>query len=108
MSLVDDETPGTLFHPPPYLGPSAHVDGMQNYRRLYEESVRNPEDFWKGVAADFYWKTPATGPMLKSNFDVRNGPISTEFMSGATTNISYNALDRIVEKGLGEKIAYFW
>ncbi|XP_055347055.1 acetyl-coenzyme A synthetase-like [Paramacrobiotus metropolitanus] len=127
MSLVEAEEPGTLFHPPPYLQMDAHVKDMTQYQRMYEESVNYPNEFWRRIASEFYWKNQidATHAFLdehhykdqqahaktghsKTNFDVRNGPISIKFMEGATTNICYNALDRNVERGFGNKVAYFW
>ena len=102
------ENPTTKFFPPPYMMEKAHVKGMQEYEALYKESVEHPAEFWSKVAADYYWKTPATGKIWESNFDVEKGPIFLKFMEGATTNICYNALDRNVERGLGNKIAFYW
>ena len=45
---------------------------------------------------------------MKYNFDTRKGPIKIEWMVGAKTNICYNALDRNVEAGHGDKIAFHW
>lgn len=65
--------------------------------------------FWKEIANEFFWKKPATGPMLKYNFDVTKGSIYVKCMEGAKTNICYNVLDRLVrERNLGEKVAYYW
>lgn len=65
--------------------------------------------FWKEVANEFFWKKPATGPMMQYNFDVTKGNIYIKFMEGAKTNICYNVLDRHVrERNLGEKVAYYW
>lgn len=65
--------------------------------------------FWKEVADEFFWKKPATGPMLQYNFDVTKGNIFVKCMEGAKTNMCYNVLDRHVKEGnLGEKVAYYW
>ena len=45
---------------------------------------------------------------LDYNFDLSKGPIFTKWMKGARTNICYNALDRHVHNGLGDRIAYYW
>ena len=45
---------------------------------------------------------------MRYNFDLRKGPIKIEWMVGSKTNICYNALDRNVEAGLGDKIAFHW
>lgn len=36
------------------------------------------------------------------------GPIYTKWFEGAQTNICYNAVDRHVEAGLGDKVAFYW
>lgn len=65
--------------------------------------------FWKEIADEFFWKKPATGPVLQYNFDVTKGNIYVKCMEGAKTNMCYNVLDRLVkEKNLGEKIAFYW
>lgn len=66
-------------------------------------------EFWGDIAKEFYWKTSCPGPFLQYNFDVTKGKIFIEWMKGATTNICYNVLDRIVhEKKLGDKVAFYW
>ena len=42
------------------------------------------------------------------NFDVRKGPVKIEWFVGAETNLSYNCLDRHVEEGHGDRIAFYW
>lgn len=65
--------------------------------------------FWKEVADEFFWKKPATAPMLQYNFDVTKGSVYVKYMEGAKTNMCYNVLDRHVREGsLGEKVAYYW
>uniref|UniRef100_A0A672IY32 Acetyl-coenzyme A synthetase n=1 Tax=Salarias fasciatus TaxID=181472 RepID=A0A672IY32_SALFA len=65
--------------------------------------------FWKDIADEFFWKKPATGPMLQYNFDVTKGSIYVKCMEGAKTNMCYNVLDRHVREGnLGDKVAYYW
>uniref|UniRef100_A0A671VMP0 Acetyl-coenzyme A synthetase n=1 Tax=Sparus aurata TaxID=8175 RepID=A0A671VMP0_SPAAU len=54
--------------------------------------------FWKEIADDFFWKKPATGPMMQYNFDVTKGNIYVKCMEGAKTNMCYNVLDRLVKE----------
>lgn len=108
MSLAEAEGNHTLFHPPPHLGATAHVKDLSHYREMYQESIRDPETFWRNIAGDYHWDTPPIAPIFQYNFHVRDGPISIKFMAGARTNICYNALDRNVLRGMGDKTAYFW
>merc|ERR1719219_1433896 len=45
---------------------------------------------------------------MRYNFDIGKGPIKIEWMVGAQTNICHNALDRNVENGNGDKVAFHW
>jgi len=96
------------FNPPESLRASAHVKSFQEYQRLHEQSVSDPETFWSGIAEQFYWKSKPDGKFLNYNFDIRKGPIFIKWMEGAKTNICYNMLDRHVKNGLGNKIAFYW
>ncbi|KAK6491113.1 acyl-CoA synthetase short chain family member 2 like [Huso huso] len=98
-----------LFNPPGELQKDAHIPDFESYLRLYKKSIEEPEEFWKEVAEDFFWKSPPKGEFLKYNFDVTKGNVNVKFMEGAKTNICYNILDRNVnEKNRGEKVAYYW
>ncbi|XP_029773447.1 acetyl-coenzyme A synthetase, cytoplasmic-like [Suricata suricatta] len=97
------------WSPPPEISRSAHVPSLQRYRELHRRSVEQPREFWGDIAKEFYWKTSCPGPFVQYNFDVTKGKIFIEWMKGATTNICYNVLDRIVhEKKLGDKVAFYW
>ena len=97
-----------VYEPNANLRNEAHIKSMDEYQRLYKQSVENPEAFWGELAKTFYWKSPPTGKFLEYNFDVNKGPISIKWMQGAVTNVCYNVLDRHVENGLGEKVAFYW
>ena len=47
-------------------------------------------------------------PRSSSNIDVRAGPVSISFFRGATTNLCYNAVDRHVAAGHGDRVAFHW
>nr|XP_030686665.1 acetyl-coenzyme A synthetase, cytoplasmic isoform X4 [Globicephala melas] len=97
------------WSPPPEVSRSAHVPSLQRYRELHRRSLEEPREFWGDIAKEFYWKTPCPGPFLQYNFDMTKGKIFIEWMKGATTNVCYNVLDRIVyEKKLGDKVAFYW
>uniref|UniRef100_A0A3Q2FFU8 Propionate--CoA ligase n=1 Tax=Cyprinodon variegatus TaxID=28743 RepID=A0A3Q2FFU8_CYPVA len=107
--MVVPESQEKIYHPPPDLQRDAHVPDFSSYLEMYKKSLENPEAFWKEVADEFFWKKPATGPMLQYNFDVTKGNIFVKCMEGAKTNMCYNVLDRHVKEGnLGEKVAYYW
>ncbi len=73
------------------------------YEQLYKESVQNPEKFWAEQAEQLHW-FEKWQTVKKTNF---NKPVSIEWFLGAETNISYNCVDRHLEKN-SEKVAFYW
>ena len=58
---------------------------------------------------DYAQPTPADAPILRrANLDTSKGPVSIKWFEGATLNLSYNALDRHVEAGRGDRVAFYW
>ncbi|XP_040902870.1 acetyl-coenzyme A synthetase, cytoplasmic isoform X5 [Toxotes jaculatrix] len=108
--MIPDKAPkDDVFHGSDDLKKEAHVPSFEKYKELYMKSIENPDEFWGDVAKDFFWKKQHTGQFLDYNFDVTKGEIFIKFMEGASTNISYNLLDRNVhERKLGDKVAFYW
>ena len=107
--MADTQQNTTEVYPPPSkLQNETHVKNMEQYKTMYKRSVEDPEGFWGDIAKNFHFESPPTGKFLEYNFDVRKGPIYIKWMQGAKTNICYNALDRHVKNGSGDKVAFFW
>ncbi|CAH0545894.1 unnamed protein product [Brassicogethes aeneus] len=99
----------TVYQPNPALSKIAYVSSLNQYQEMYQRSIDNPEDFWGEIAKQFHWETPIDiNKFFRYNFDVTKGPIFTKWLDGATTNISYNLLDRNVRNGNGDKVAFYW
>ncbi|TSR27760.1 Acetyl-coenzyme A synthetase, cytoplasmic [Bagarius yarrelli] len=98
-----------IYFPPEDLQTVAHVPDFNSYLAMYKRSTEEPEEFWREVAQEFYWKKPPTGRMMHYNFDMTKDQVYIKFMEGAKTNICYNVVDRnVLERNLGQKVAYYW
>jgi acetyl-CoA synthetase len=96
----DQPTELVTHEPPAALVATARVSGMAAYRRLADEAAADHQAFWARLAREFLaWKTPFTQVL-----DDSEAPFFRWFADG-TLNVSYNCLDRNVERGLGEKTA---
>ena len=42
------------------------------------------------------------------NFNLQKGNVGMHFFKGGKTNVCFNALDRHVERGDGDRIAFLW
>ena len=91
----------TKTHPIPVPDmKDAHVPGMAAYDKLVAEADADHSAYWSRLAREFLiWKTPFT-----KGLDDSRAPFFEWFEDGAL-NVSYNCLDRQVERGLGEKTA---
>ncbi len=91
-----------MYKPSEEFAKKAHIKSMDQYKEMYKESIENPEKFWGKMAEDFTW-------FKKWNkvrqFDFVEGNI--KFFEGGKTNVTYNCLDRHLEKH-GNKVAYLW
>ncbi len=91
------------FPPSASFAAKAHIKSLDEYRRMYKRSIEDPGGFWSEIAEGFYWKKKWT---KVRQFDFQ-GDISIQFFLGGRTNITYNALDRHVEKR-GDQTAILW
>lgn len=46
--------------------------------------------------------------VVSHNFHISKGKVEVEWFSGGVTNVCYNALDRHVESGRGDQVAFYW
>ncbi len=73
-----------------------HIQHFEEYQAVYEQSVRDPETFWDGIAKEnFVWRKPWDRVL---NWDFKKPEI--RWFDGAQLNITENCLDRhLVENG---------
>ena len=67
------------------------------FKEIYDNSIKNPEEFWEKVSSDVFWFKKPTKILDKSN------PPFYKWFTDGTTNTCYNALDFHIDRGKGEK-----
>ncbi|MEM7646089.1 MAG: acetate--CoA ligase [Pseudomonadota bacterium] len=88
----------TKVFPSQDFSKQAHVGSFEQYENIYEDSVKDPQNFWAKIAREqFYWEQDFN-EVLNYNYDRNKGPIQIEWFKGGKTNITYNCLDRHLEK----------
>ena len=76
----------------------------KNYQKLYNESIKNPESFWKKQAEErITWFKPFN-KVLSHKFS--DGKV--KWFEGGKLNVSYNCLDRHLSSPLKNKAALIW
>ena len=67
-----------------------HLDTAESYKRAYQESLENPEEFWAGIAKDnFLWQKP-----WDKTFEWDQKNTQVKWFLGGKLNITENLLDR--------------
>jgi acetyl-CoA synthetase len=85
----------------------AWVSGRAAYDKLWKRSVEEPEKFWAEIAEQQVTWFKKWDKVMDYNFDIKKGPIYVKFFEGGKLNISYNCLDRHLEKR-GNQVAIQW
>ncbi len=91
-----------LFPVPDAWKKSAHCDN-ETYLKMYEQSVKDPEGFWGEQAKRITWFKPFTKVKDTSFTD----GVSIKWFVNGKLNVSYNCLDRHLEKR-GDQVAIIW
>jgi acetyl-CoA synthetase len=92
-----------IFHPSTEVSSKAHISTMDQYRKLYERSIKEPIAFWEEIANRLSWYESWHEV---SNYDFVDGKI--EWFSGGKLNAAYNCIDRHIEYGHGDDTAIIW
>jgi len=85
----------------------AWVSGRDAYDKMWKRSVAEPEKFWAEIAEQQVTWFKKWDKVMDYNFDIKKGPIYVKFFEGAKLNVSYNCLDRHLEKR-GNQVAIQW
>jgi len=81
----------------------AHIGSIEDYKKMYEHSINNPEDFWAEQAERITWFKKWDN-IWEWDFNKAN----IKWFEGAKLNACYNCVDRHVDEGYGEKTALIW
>src|SRR5918998_1537753 len=85
------------FPPSPEFAAQANV----NDPAIYELAAADPQAYWAGEAAKLDWYRPWDTVL---EWD----PPFAKWFNGGQLNVSVNCLDRHVNAGGGDKVAYYW
>jgi acetyl-CoA synthetase len=100
-NLSSFEHESRVFPPAEAFSRTAQVSSMDQYHRLWRQSIEEPDTFWSDVARSFDWFEPF-GPVCEFE-----APDARWFVGGKT-NLAHNCLDRIIDAGGGDKTALLW
>lgn len=90
-----------VFKPSREFSKAAHVGSMAEYKKLYDESIKQPEKFWGKQASLLTWQKKWTKVLdWKAPF--------AKWFVGAKINVAENCLDRHLTTPRRNKAAIIW
>jgi len=89
------------FECPEQFREQAHIKSLEDYERVYQESIEQPEKFWGRIASDLHWFKKWDKVLEWNN------PWAKWFVDG-DLNLSYNCVDRHALSTRGSKPALIW
>ncbi|HEX9780509.1 MAG TPA: acetate--CoA ligase [bacterium] len=106
-SLLQEER---RFDPPAKVREGAFIKGEEEYRMMYEESVRSPEAFWGRMAEEHLSWMTRWDAVVRSDWSTigETEHPYVEYFHGAQLNVSANCLDRHLDGPRKTKPAIIW
>src|SRR4030095_3668103 len=90
-----------VFKPKEAFSKAAHIKSMNQYKKMYTESIKTPDKFWARIASELHW-FKKWKKVLKWKLP------HSEWFTGGKINLSYNCLDRYVTSWRRNKAAIIW
>jgi len=104
---VKEKTPKSeeqlVYEPSDSVKTKATIKTMEEYRKLYEKSVKDPEKFWGELAEELDWKKK-WNKVLEWDFSKPE----IKWFVGGKLNASYNCLDKHLNTWRRNKVALIW
>ncbi len=92
-----------VFEPSDGIKMKAYIKRMEDYRELYQRSLRDPDGFWGELAEHLDWYKK-WDKVLEYDFDKPD----IKWFIGGKLNASYNCLDRHLNSWRSNKVALIW
>ncbi|MFH1434990.1 MAG: acetate--CoA ligase [Pseudomonadota bacterium] len=93
-----------MYRPSTEFSKKAHVKTYDQYLKMYDMSVKDPEGFWGDMAERMVSWDEKWDKVLEWEFETPK----IQYFIGGKLNVSYNCLDRHIENGNGDVIALIW
>lgn len=93
-----------MFPPSREFQKKAHIKSAEEYKRLYEDSIRDPGGFWAKMAGEEVSWFKKWDKVMENDFN----KAEVSWFRGARLNVSYNCLDRHLGTARKNKAAIIW
>ena len=95
------------FPPSAEMKASAEINSEEQYQKMWEQSINDPDTFWLEQAKSLSWYKEPT-KSLEYDWDTKNRKIEHTWFADGELNVSYNCLDRHLGTPTAKKVALLW
>ena len=96
-----------MFPPPERIQKNAYVSSVEQYQKMWDRSIKDPDGFWLEQAKTLSWfKKPTKS--LRYTWDTAARKIEHTWFADGELNVSYNCLDRHLGTPVAKKTALIW
>mgnify|MGYP001297383541 CR=1 FL=1 len=92
-----------VFNPPEELSKAAYIKSLDEYKKIYQRSINDPEAFWGEQAEQLDWYKKWDKVLVKDFGEAKH-----EWFVGGKLNVCYNCLDRHLKTWRKNKAALVW
>ena len=92
-----------VFPPPAAISKGAYIKSLEEYHKIYERSVKDPDGFWAEAAEQLDWENRWDRVCVDDFANAKH-----EWFVSGKLNVSYNCLDRHLNSYRKNKVAFIW
>jgi acetyl-CoA synthetase len=85
----------------------AYIQSMEEYQKMWRESIDDPDAFWGGIAHEYVTWFQKWDKVADFNYGRSADDLYIRWFTNAKLNVSYNCLDRHLE-ARGDQTALIW
>ncbi|MEA3253736.1 MAG: acetate--CoA ligase, partial [Chloroflexota bacterium] len=100
ISMMEEKR---VFPPPREFSEKAYIKSMAEYKRIYEESIKDPGRFWGKLAEQLDWYKKWDKVLVGDFANAEH-----EWFVGGKLNVCYNCIDRHLNTWRKNKAALIW
>lgn len=96
-----------IYPVPESFRKKAYIKSRDEYEKMWKESVQNPDAFWGKIADEYITWFKKWDKVMDCSYGTDPGSLWVKWFANAKVNVSYNCLDRHLEKR-GNQVALIW
>ena len=93
-----------IFPPSKEFSSKAHIKSLEEYKKMYDRSIQDPDGFWGEQAQNLEW-FKKWDKVLDYNF---GDNLYIKWFQGGKINVTVNCLDRHLKTQRKDKVALIW